>query len=189
MRNRKSGETSSASMARWMPLSKSAARAAALLVEREQRLRRRRPSPGAGTRGARASSESSARRPVLPARSVGMARRKSSRGSAVSPRPVGSYGPPMISCLTSGVPPGTSNRFTRAPFNRRSTGVRHLRHAAAAAAGAAAARAGPSLSTFRFSRGDVTPTHAVRPSPGRAPGTDRSPARSRRSAGHRECES
>ena len=41
---------------------------------------------------------------------------------AVTPRPDVSYGPPITSCLTSGVPPGTSNRLTRAPSRRRSTG-------------------------------------------------------------------
>ena len=77
----------------------------------------------------------------------------------VVPRPVALYGPPMMSCLTSGVPPGTSNRFTRAPFNLRSTGY--------GTCGTPPPRPpappplpapGASLSALRFSRGDVTPT-------------------------------
>ena len=45
------------------------------------------------------------------------------RRLAVSPRPLALYGPPTISLLISSAVPMTSNRFSRAPFNLRSTGV------------------------------------------------------------------
>ena len=93
MRKRKSGETSIASSASWMPSSKSALRSP-LLVEREQRVE------SASVTGRRNARRASAVR-MLRAQAGSCAgcearHTKILARLGVSPRPVGVYGPPTI---------------------------------------------------------------------------------------------
>ena len=55
----------------------------------------------------------------------------------VVPRPVGLYGPPMISLLTSGVPAGNVESLHARAVQAEIDRIRHRRNGAAAPAGAA----------------------------------------------------
>ena len=130
-------------------------RAAPCSVERVQRLdvgARHRPPE----RAARERGENGSRARRLLRAAVRGGTRKSSAGSACRRARSASYGPPTISLLISGVVARHVESLQPGAVQSQVDGRRDLRRAAASAA--RAGRRGASLSGFRFSRGDVTPT-------------------------------